>query len=176
MSKQKKTAGKTAIAEAACAPRTTDASLAYEAVAAERDTWDFLEKFFPKAIKALHEYAFMYDLCVPFVFKTPDRKEPRTLARAIGRACLRATGGKALTLDYCWSEEPVMFETGYLPGDLWETLSYLRRDAPRSYAIIERMDSLLPVGLGFPKCPRLFSPSVLVRACVDAIGKGAVAA
>lgn len=171
-----KTAGKTATAMGSRAPRTTDARLAYEAVAEEQDTWEFLEKFFPDAVKALHEYAFMYDLCVPYVFNTPDRKEPRTLARAIGRACLRATGGKALTLDFCWREEPVMFETGLLPGDLWEALSYMRRDAPKSYAIIERLDKMLPTVLGFPKCPRLLSPAVLVRACVDAIGKGAVAA
>lgn len=174
MSKQK-TTGKTAQTRAAHAATAT--RLDTEAIASERETWDFVQKFFPDAITAIAEYAYMYDLCAAYVLDGKDeRKEARRLAKVIGDECYRANGGQALTLTYCWREEPEMFETGYLPADLREGLAYLQRDAPASFAAIERLNAILPTAIGFPKSPRFFSPAALFRCCIDSLNGKAFAA
>ena len=174
MSNQK-TAGKTAQTRAARA--ATADSLNAEAIANEGETWDFVQKFFPDAITAIAEYAYMYDLCVSYVLDgREERKEARRLAKVIGDACFRANGGQALTLTYCWREEPEMFETGYLPAELRVGLACLQRDAPASFAAIAWLDALLPLAIGFPKAPRFFSPAALFRCCIDSMNGKAFAA
>lgn len=172
---KKKTTGKTVhtrVARAATANR-----LDTEAIANEGKNWDFVQNFFPDAITAIAEYSYMYELCAAYVLDGKDeRKEARRLAKVIGDECFRANGGQALTLTYCWRVEPEMFETGYLPADLREGLACLLRDAPASFAAIERLDALLPTAIGFPKAPRFFSPTALFRCCIASLNGKAFAA
>ena len=174
MSKQK-TTGKTVQTRTARA--ATANRLDTEAISNEGEAWDFVQKFFPDAITAIAEYAYMYDLCAAYVLDgREERKEARRLANVIGDECYRANGGQALTLTYCWREEPEMFETGYLPADLRAGLGSLRNDAPASFAAIERLDALLPTAIGFPKAPRFFSPAALFRCCIASLNGKAFAA
>lgn len=174
MSNQK-TTGKTVHTRAARAVIAN--RLDTEAIANEGETWDFVQMYFPDAITAIAEYAYMYELCAAYVLDgREERKEARRLAKVIGDECFRANGGQALTLTYCWREEPEMFETGYLPSGLREGLACLQRDAPASFAAIERLDALLPTAIGFPKAPRFFSPAALFRCCIDSLNGNAFAA